>query len=96
MVSATTVYRNGPANDPGYPEILLSDEPIVPHDGYKPQPNAPAWRDQCPRYTHCVRFTYTFGHEHTLTIRDDDLDGILRDVRTIYPSGDESRTSESS
>ena len=48
MVSATTVYRNGPANDPGYPEILLSDEPIVPHDGYKPQPNAPAWRDQCP------------------------------------------------
>jgi hypothetical protein len=43
----------------------------------------PGWQDQLAPLTHALRWTDHDGHEHNLTIRANDLDTLLIQLRTV-------------
>jgi hypothetical protein len=68
------------------PESDGAAYPACPSD-YKPapapKPSRPGWRNAEPRYVHSLKWFDTDGIEHLHVIRSDDLDDVLRQVRTV-------------
>jgi hypothetical protein len=65
--------------------IAFGDMPLIPEPPASQQTPLAAhgWRDQNPLYTHSLKWRDGDGIEHLHVIRSDDLDELLRQVKTI-------------
>lgn len=72
-------HSNGTTNGAPYPP-LHSEADFGPQSPYKPTPK---WRDREPRFVHSLKWLDAEGIEHLHVVRSDDLDDVLKEVRTV-------------
>jgi hypothetical protein len=65
--------------------VPAADEPTIGDTDTAPAPKAelPGWRSAEPRFVHSLKWFDQDGIEHLHVVRSDDLDDVLRQVRTV-------------
>jgi hypothetical protein len=79
MVSANSIHSNGsnghflhcPSN-----HELVDVTPMA-------TPPRPKWRDQFPQFTHNLSWLDADGCSHSMTLRSDDLQGLMSDLKLL-------------
>jgi hypothetical protein len=78
MITQSNAFRNGhtPAN--GFLPCPTDYEPAP-----TPKPELPGWRSAFPAHTHSLNWVDGDGISHSHTVRSDDIDEVLRQVRVV-------------
>jgi hypothetical protein len=84
MVSANGIHSNGSNGSNGHFLNCTSDyEPRPLTIDVVPTAPTPKWRDQQAAFTHHIQWVDHEGISHGLTIRSDDLQSLMADLRLV-------------
>ena len=83
MITQNEIHHNGNGTNGHYLNCASDYEPAPVIDITPAAPPKPAWRDQHPLFVHHLEWVDRDDVSHGLTLRSDDLQSLMADLRLV-------------